>query len=85
MFSATVVQDFSTFWEGVNSAPIAVAKRSADNSSQSTGISTTRQPVVTTHRTTTSPFVPTTPPRRVCLSSFTNSLVIVIKDCDGNL
>ncbi|KDR19521.1 Putative ferric-chelate reductase 1-like protein, partial [Zootermopsis nevadensis] len=65
IFVATVVQDFSTFWEGVKSAPISVAKRAVDNSSQSTGISTTRQPLVTTLRSTvTPPSVPTTPPRR---------------------
>ncbi|PNF24839.1 putative ferric-chelate reductase 1 [Cryptotermes secundus] len=65
IFVATVVQDFSTFWQDVNSAPITVTKRAVDNSSQSTGISTTRRPVVTTPRaTTTPPSVPETPPRR---------------------
>lgn len=64
VFVATVVQDFSTFWEGVKSEHISVAKRAADNNSQSTGISTTRQPVTTLGSTTTPPSVPTTPPRR---------------------
>jgi len=65
VFVATVVQDFSTFWEGVKSDTINVAKRAVDNSSQSTGISTTREPVVTTVGSTTTPrFVPTTTPRK---------------------
>lgn len=62
VFTATVVQDFSTFWEGVKSIPVNVTKRSTDTSSQSSGISTTQQPVAPT--TTTVPTVPTKPPRR---------------------
>ena len=73
MCSATVVQDFSTFWLGVKSDTISVAKRAVDNSSQSTGISTTREPVVTTVGSTIAPpFVPTTPPRKVCKLWFIN-------------
>jgi hypothetical protein len=78
MYSATVVQDFSTFWKGVRSDPINVAKRAVDNSSQSTGISTTREPVVTTlGSTTTPPFVPAPPPRKVCRSCFINILLLL--------
>jgi len=78
MCSATVVQDFSTFWEGVKSDTINVAKRAVDNSSQSTGISTTREPVVTTVGSTTTPrFVPTTPPRKVCRLCFMNIYLLL--------
>ncbi|XP_069683115.1 putative ferric-chelate reductase 1 homolog [Periplaneta americana] len=62
VFTATVVQDFTTFWEGVKSIHVNVTKRSTDTSSQSSGISTTRQPIAPT--TTTVPTVPTRPQRR---------------------
>ncbi|CAG2056667.1 unnamed protein product, partial [Timema podura] len=47
-FSATFVQDYSTFWIGVLSDKVEVAKRSVDNPAQSTGISTTRAPKTST-------------------------------------
>lgn len=58
VFFATVVQNYSTFWTGVKSATIQVTKHAADNSSQSSGISTTRNPILTT-TVTNPPFVPT--------------------------
>nr|CAD7602023.1 unnamed protein product [Timema genevievae] len=47
-FNATFVQDYSTFWVGVLSDKVEVAKRSVDNPAQSTGISTTRAPKTST-------------------------------------
>ena len=55
--SATVVQNYSTFWTGIKSEIIQVTKHAADNSSQSSGISTTRKPIMTT-TITNPPFVP---------------------------
>nr|CAD7199938.1 unnamed protein product [Timema douglasi] len=47
-FNATFVQDYSTFWVGVLSDKVEVAKRSVNNPAQSTGISTTRAPKTST-------------------------------------
>ncbi|KAJ9583131.1 hypothetical protein L9F63_022523, partial [Diploptera punctata] len=48
VFYATIVQNYSTFWTSVKSDIVQVTKHAADNSSQSTGISTTRKPILTT-------------------------------------
>jgi len=69
--SATVVQDFATFWVGITSDPVQVVKRSAAGEEFNAPPGSTAGPAATPDRTTkrivpsTSPMPSTTPVQKV--------------------